>query len=878
MKSAARSFFVGVFLCVYLFVFHIQIHAQDTTPSTTVVQATTAGDEDNPYLQKNPSVSPTRKPVSSISPAPTKSKGQVLAGNDTNTPELGTFTPGEPNWQVDSEVTQVGRNAERARELIYWVVTHPAIYKVGQIAQAWAFTRNVALILVVFVIIGLALQLVISSRSIGQTFSGISLGMERINLLSIIIRVTLILIFIFFSYIFVRGIIEVSDVTSQFFIEKLGGKDLFNVIYSDTANQEQNYSFVGYRNQDPLEQDMANTSLLLVRLTSFTYNFMSVIIILRQIILIFLLIASPFLALLLPFIFVRNTGTIWIGEFLRWLFYGPLFSLFLAALAKIWKAGIPYNFNFDRVKNNEMVYHTAINILYGGPAQTLSATNTSNYVDTYAEYVIGIIMLWVAILLPWLLLRIFRDYCCELIEKNGALLSQILDRMRNFTPPPPPAPAAPGPTSTFGKKIDLPFRQVISESKSTSRTSDITREKIIEKIHERDISNIDTREIQRAFDLRVSNIKDVARMETQKSSARAVKSTLDQISNPLKVSDSFNRQAFENLRSELTRRAASGDEVARSMIQAATYNVSQIQQVTNHVSNEALKEAVARPGVPVILPGIRIPTEQAITPAVTAQIAQKTNVPAQKVEQVLKAIPLAGGHTEEEKIARVAQKTSTSKENVKKIMDNMPEMPATTNPTGPAPVTIEEYEEVRKMWMKHYQNSDVPISENIKSRDDWIAEDIQKLTNTINLLTSTSVKDRQKGMENVAELLPFLLLGGFTDLETLSYIKAKLEAARLVMEEMEHVDKAREEAKENEEELVSIPVIEKPEEKTMDLNQSQTMTLPQDEEKKDDSESLPDFSDEDEILTVDRTKPDEKPDQSVDIPTNDGPQEEKKKE
>src|SRR3989344_9381907 len=107
---------------------------------------------------------------------------------------------------------------------------------------------------------------------------------------------------------------------------------------------------------------MVFTSLFIVKLTSFTYNFLSVIVILRQIILMFLLVISPLLGLLLPFIFIRNTGYIWIGEFFRWLFYGPLFALFISALARIWKANIPYTFDFTRAQNGEMVYQTGINI------------------------------------------------------------------------------------------------------------------------------------------------------------------------------------------------------------------------------------------------------------------------------------------------------------------------------------------------------------------------------------------------------------------------------------------------------------------------------------------------------------------------------------
>jgi hypothetical protein len=107
------------------------------------------------------------------------------------------------------------------------------------------------------------------------------------------------------------------------------------------------------------------------------------------------------------------------------------------------------------------------------------------------------------------------------------------------------------------------------------------------------------------------------------------------------------------------------------------------------------------------------------------------------------------------------------------------------------------------MWMNHYRNSDVPRSDTIKNRESWIQEDIQQLTNTMNLLTSPSVKDRQQGMENLATLLPFLLLGSFTDLETLTYIKAKLEAAKLVREEMEHVEKAKEDVKKVDDRVVA---------------------------------------------------------------------------
>ena len=100
--------------------------------------------------------------------------------------------------------------------------------------------------------------------------------------------------------------------------------------------------------------------------------------------------------------------------------YGPLMALFLGGLANIWNAKsvhIPYIFDFSRVNDMaQVVYPTSINILYGGPAQQLKIFNTSNYVDTFAEYIISLIMLWVVLILPWWLLRIFRDYCCDAVS------------------------------------------------------------------------------------------------------------------------------------------------------------------------------------------------------------------------------------------------------------------------------------------------------------------------------------------------------------------------------------------------------------------------------------------------------------------------------
>ncbi|PIZ97701.1 MAG: hypothetical protein COX78_04325, partial [Candidatus Levybacteria bacterium CG_4_10_14_0_2_um_filter_35_8] len=63
----------------------------------------------------------------------------------------------------------------------------------------------------------------------------------------------------------------------------------------------------------------------------------------------------------------------------------------------------------------------------------------------------------------------------------------------------------------------------------------------------------------------------------------------------------------------------------------------------------------------------------------------------------------------------------------------------------------------------------------------WINNDVNKITEAINLLVSTDPQNVKKGMESVGNILPFLLIGGFSQTEVIAYLKAKLEAAKSIV-------------------------------------------------------------------------------------------------
>lgn len=730
----------------------------------------------------------------------------VYAAGPVMSDPTGAPTSNAATWAFDPEVTEVGKNSERARQLLWWVFSHPGVHTSPVLAQIWSFSLKIVYVFVIVMIVALGIGLILSSRkgSVGAVFSGISNPVAGISLPSIFVKIATVLVYVTFSYVIVLALIQVSDISMRFFIENVGGRDLFNVVFAGAGNKEENYlTFVGYSDTNPLNHEMVNTSLFLIRFTSLTYFVMAIIMVLRTVILWFLLVMSPFLGLLTPFIFIRNVGWIWIGVFFQWLFYGPLVALFLAAITKIWLFGIPYAFDFSKVRQpTGQVYRTAINILYGGPAQTISPGNSANYVDTYAEYIISLVMLWTAIILPWLLLRIFRDYCCAGIAAAGATLGGIFDRLRQYPMPPPPTPA---PTVTTGLTLELPFRQKVKEE------IHVTKETNIENI--REITRETTHEIVRNMDMSVSSLADVSRFEMDQTKRSNALGQFGKLAAPHTASTSSEREKYSILRSELQQRAAHGDVLAKSMLTASDNKTETI--IANIPIGSSSRPMIA-------------------TPSKTAGVYAPTTTVAMQNQKGVASIPSknAGVYAPTTTVTMQDQKGIPS---VTPTQTRVQTGVTTMNiPVGSkkvaTQVAVEDYEEVKKMWLKHYREAPAPA--NIE-RSSWLSEEIKKLSNISNLLASSDPKLKQKGLESVAEILPFLLLGGFSDVETLAYLKAKQEAANQIETELGILSKAKEEAKkeikDEEETLLEVGEKKTEEKKQATLEATEKMELGGDE-------------------------------------------------
>ena len=97
-------------------------------------------------------------------------------------------------------------------------------------------------------------------------------------------------------------------------------------------------------------------------------------------------------------------------------------------------------------------------------------------------------------------------------------------------------------------------------------------------------------------------------------------------------------------------------------------------------------------------------------------------------------------------------------------------------------ISLDEYEKVKQLWKEQYEKLDPPAGVN---RVEWIKRDVQIISEVISALDSEDTTTIHQALEKVAQIVPFLLLGGFTLTETQAYLRAKLEAAKSVLEVLE---------------------------------------------------------------------------------------------
>ncbi len=635
---------------------------------------------------------------------------------DSANPGIGITTGAQDgDFIPDATVTFVGKTASRSGDFLDWTlrnydwacVTRAAdgscSNRGNPLVSFWQLIRNIVYsLLVLVVLIGAFVMIITRGRSLTIT--------------RFIPRFIMIIILITLSYSLLQFIYIVNDIIQGFFLrvdnKLISTHDLIFIGFDYK-------SFIGLKRVGVAYDESAFMSLLLVRLTAITYYVMTGVLLIRKIILWFFIILSPIFPLLLFFRPIRNTGKIWVGEFFRWLLYAPLFAIFLHGLVILWKSGTPDKpgipLAFDVISPGhvpgveaDVVYPTAVNILIGGPGQRIGFFNSVNLQDTFALYVVSLLMLWVVIILPFILLKIFLDYINSISFQDNVTLKKLADKGGQFIPrfsssPPPPAPVSPvPPPSGVGRGMQLPF----SVSKTITETRNISETRTTQNI----TSIPENAKILQLANLTIPKMRDIAKYETSMLSkdttksheASRLKTSLSRISNPSIVALPSERDRYQQARQQLITEKQKGNPLATSILSAAT---------------------------------------------TTSPAAKPHVVPGQKA-------------------------TFTSSNNMS--------LPTVNNVQK---VSIEDYEEVRKMWLDTYQNAAPPpdLSGKVPTKEEWIKSDIDKINQAITLLNSVDPTRNKEGMDMVANILPFLMIGGFSRTEVVAYLKAKLEAAKAAL-------------------------------------------------------------------------------------------------
>lgn len=727
-------------------------------------------------------LSPTPSPTSSPTP--------------TSSPRI---EPG--TWVPDPEVTFVGKTSSRSGEFLNWTLRNyqwsTLVNGTNPLVSFWATIRNVVYaFFALFVLITAFVLIVTQGRSI--------------TIMKFIPRFVIIILLVTFSFALLQFIYKIVDIIQGFFLTNPAGpgfisdKNLLHIGYNYTQ-------FIGFRRVGAAFEESAFFSLLLTKITAVTYYTLAGILVVRKIILWFFIIISPIFPLLILYAPIRNTAKIWVGEFFRWLLYAPVFAIFLSGLVHVWRLGIPLQFNFTGVGTpNSIVYPTAINILLGGPNPNnpVSFTNSVNTPDTFALYVVALIMLWIVIFLPFLLLQIFLDYLNSFSFNENSLIKQIINTRfsllnKNIPPPPSPVPPSLGPLSSQGIGRALPFEDkipsYIQKPQGLARpipiSSKTSWQSISNKFSQKSVPA--NAEILRLTNLSIPTMGDIAKYETatltndirsHQETAR-VHETLEKIANPSVIAVSSEREHYREIRENLVSESQKGNTLAASILSAANMTVSSqpVSEKTNIIEVKQVFKQITNPALVTNLEERQQYTE----------VKEKLTAESTEGGELASAVLSVNDQTSEKDVEEVKNKVTKAKQQGNPIADlilsllskktGLPQSESFPVVNKVQTVNLDDYEAVRKMWQENYQKLDPPrtIDGKQPERKEWIKNDMDKINQTINLLLSNDRQKAQQGREMVAKVLPFLLIGGFSQTEITAYLKAKLEAGKSVLSELE---------------------------------------------------------------------------------------------
>ncbi|HEV2339711.1 MAG TPA: hypothetical protein VGT05_02985, partial [Patescibacteria group bacterium] len=399
-------------------------------------------------------------------------------------------------------------------------------------------------------------------------------------------------------------------------------------------------------------------------------------------------------------------------------------------------------------------------------------------------YIVALLMLWMVILLPFILLQLFLDFLSNNSLSTQQMTSFITNNLKGplakreipipfigtnpFRPTPPPPPG--------------------SQPAGVARALPLSLEEKRQQTEE------NMKKIEEKREQSASNIQSV--MNTNRIGEKTIRGTKIVTQRP--VETQAGRTTSQN---EETQR------IVRSNI--ATTHVTQTQSLASTLRSQLRLKPQVQESQSLRLVSFPIPTMQDIVKYETARLKkgaitthemtnvrdtlqkiatpQVTSSPVEKQKYTTLKTKLTEQKTQGDVVASSILQAASVVSQTQTATGGGPSLvyPVNLPPVNPIQtVSLDDYEAVKAMWVDNYQKVDVPQLSDTQpqTRQEWIQHDINTISETISLLTSPDPQKIQQGLNEVSQILPFILMGGFSQTEVVAYLKAKLEAGKMVGE------------------------------------------------------------------------------------------------
>ena len=291
-------------------------------------------------------------------------------------------------------------------------------------------------------------------------------------------------------------------------------------------------------------------------------------------------------------------------------------------------------------------------------------------------------------------------------------------------------------------------------------------------------------EILALVNLKMPRMRDIARYETISLSKDATKlaevqnvhEVLERIANPAKISVITDRDHYEKLKEKLVEESNKGNMTAAMVLSAATKtpgktSITEVKTTLTQIANPAAVSSVT--------------DKKRFT-----ELNEKLNQASKQGNELATSVLAVKEDTSPEEINNLSEKLRDAKQKgeaiATSVLSKIDESAALPEANAVQTVDNEEYEEVKKMGEENYRKLPVPAGfhADTAGRIEWITSDGVQVQETIGLLLSAEPEKKAEGLKKVSAVLPFLLLGGFSQQEMIQYLRTKLDAGKIVMGEL----------------------------------------------------------------------------------------------